>query len=80
MGGDAGPTPSGRERLLSSGGSITVAVTGAVFGVLALQGNSDFNTLKDSGADQATLQSKKDSVDSNALVADATAAGGSPGI
>jgi tetratricopeptide (TPR) repeat protein len=52
------------------GGGAAVAATGAIFGVLALQANSDFKTLKADGADRATLEDKKSTVDNNALVAD----------
>ncbi|MCA9553717.1 MAG: hypothetical protein KC933_26995 [Myxococcales bacterium] len=52
------------------GGGAAAAAAGAVFGVLALQANSDFDDLKASGADRTALESKKKTVDNDALAAD----------
>lgn len=67
------PAPEPKSRTLEwvlIGGGAAVAATGAVFGVLALQASSDFDQLKEDGADRATLEDKKSTVDNNALAAD----------
>lgn len=72
-GGAVTRAPAKRSRTLEwvlIGGGAALAATGGVFGVLALQANSDFDDLKASGADRAALEDKKGSVDNNALAAD----------
>ncbi len=57
------------EWVLIGGGGAAVAV-GAIFGVLALQANADFDDRKAAGADVPELQDKKKRADNNALAAD----------
>lgn len=65
--------PAKRSRTLEwalIGGGAAVVATGAIFGVLALQANSDFDDLQASGADRMTLEDKQSDAQNNALAAD----------
>lgn len=72
-GGVRRPAPEPRSRTLEwilIGGGAAAAATGAVFGVLALQANSEFDDLQSMGASRAELEDQKSKVDDNALAAD----------
>lgn len=62
--------PSRTLEWVLVGGGAALAATGAVFGVLALQANSDFDDRKAAGADRAELQDQKTKADNHALAAD----------
>ncbi len=57
------------EWVLIGGGAAAAAV-GGVFGLLAVQANTDFNDRKANGAPRSELEGKKTTIENNALVAD----------